>query len=122
MKYVAKIYLDNNSFSFFMGDNFHRANGPAVNGDSGNKYWMQNNEYHRLDGPAIEHSNGAKEWFQYGKSCRQAWRARHAGMRPNRQGRGQGRCYPWLISSEHLPPWAACPHLANKTSRSVDIG
>jgi len=53
-----------------MGDNFHRANGPAVNGDSGNKYWMQNNEYHRLDGPAIEHSNGAKEWFQYGKSHR----------------------------------------------------
>ena len=29
----------------------------------GNKLWYLNNELHREDGPAIEHSDGTKSWW-----------------------------------------------------------
>jgi len=32
----------------------------------GDKCWYLNGEYHRVDGPAIEGSNGDKEWLLYG--------------------------------------------------------
>lgn len=31
-----------------------------------NKYWFVNDQLHREDGPAIEHANGNKDWFLNG--------------------------------------------------------
>ena len=32
----------------------------------GSKFWYLNDEYHREDGPAIEDSDGSKEWWLNG--------------------------------------------------------
>jgi hypothetical protein len=37
----------------------------------GNKRWFLNEELHREDGPAVEYSNGYKAWYLYGKRHRE---------------------------------------------------
>ena len=34
--------------------------------DNGDRFWYLNDELHREDGPAVELSNGYKEWFLNG--------------------------------------------------------
>lgn len=34
---------------------------------SGNRIWYLNDEHHREDGPAIEYANGRKLWYLNGK-------------------------------------------------------
>ena len=41
----------------------HREDGPAIECNSGTKFWYKNGKYHREDGPAIERVNGEKEWY-----------------------------------------------------------
>ena len=48
-------------------DQFHRLDGPAVEGTNGYKEWWVEGKLHRLDGPAIEDANGYKAWFVEGK-------------------------------------------------------
>ena len=38
-----------------MNDEFHREDGPAIEGNNGKKEWYINGELHRVDGPAIEY-------------------------------------------------------------------
>ena len=45
----------------------HREDGPAVEFDSGTKYWLVNGLLHRLDGPAVELDSGHKEWWIEGR-------------------------------------------------------
>ena len=45
----------------------HRVDGPAVEWSDGSKFWRLNGNYHREDGPAIEWSDGSKDWFLNGK-------------------------------------------------------
>ena len=40
--------------------------------DSGNKAWYLNDELHREDGPAIEYANGVKYWYLNGKHLTEA--------------------------------------------------
>ena len=40
-------------------------NGLIVDG-AGNKFYYLNNQLHRLDSPAIEYISGTKLWYQYG--------------------------------------------------------
>jgi hypothetical protein len=60
---------DGNKFWYNSQDLFqyHRENGPAVEGTDGSKHWWINGLRHREDGPASEYSNGIKEWFINGK-------------------------------------------------------
>ena len=39
---------------------------------SGNKYWFLNDERHRTDGPAIEYADGSKYWYINGKEYSEA--------------------------------------------------
>jgi len=48
-------------------DQLHRIDGPAVEYNSGTKYWYVNGQLHRIDGPAIEWSDGTKSWYVNGK-------------------------------------------------------
>jgi len=41
----------------------HREDGPAIECTSGYKAWCLNGKLHREDGPAIEHANGYKAWY-----------------------------------------------------------
>jgi hypothetical protein len=49
---------------------FHRLDGPAIEGVDGRKEWYQNGELHRLDGPAQEFSCGDKYWYKHGERHR----------------------------------------------------
>jgi hypothetical protein len=52
---------------YYLNDNYHREDGPAIEYLNGGKSWYQNGEFHRLDGPAMEFSNGDKYWYFHGK-------------------------------------------------------
>lgn len=43
----------------------------CVVGFTGNKSWYLNNELHRKDGPAIEFANGEKHWYKHGQLHRE---------------------------------------------------
>ena len=41
----------------------HREDGPAREYSDGSKVWYLNDEVHREDGPAVEYIGGSKEWW-----------------------------------------------------------
>ena len=45
----------------------HRADGPAIIGNHGSKFWWINGELHNPDGPAVTYPNGYKQWWINGK-------------------------------------------------------
>jgi hypothetical protein len=51
---------------WYLRDELHRINGPAVEWTDGNKQWRLHGKLHREDGPANEYANG-KEWWLHGK-------------------------------------------------------
>jgi hypothetical protein len=52
-------------------DQYHREDGPAYEGASGDKEWYINGKLHREDGPAIEYASGYKEWLINGQLHRE---------------------------------------------------
>lgn len=44
----------------------HREDGPAFEGKNGDKVWWINDELHREDGPACEWADGTKAWYLNG--------------------------------------------------------
>ena len=40
--------------------------------DNGDKYWYLNDQRHREDGPAIEYADGRKYWYLNGKELSEA--------------------------------------------------
>ena len=46
---------------------FHREDGPAIEWESGKKYWYYEDVQHRTDGPAVIHQNGEKTWMLNGQ-------------------------------------------------------
>lgn len=46
---------------------YHRADGPAVERDNGDREWYVNGVRHRADGPAIDYANGHQAWYLDGK-------------------------------------------------------
>ena len=52
---------------WYLNDQLHREDGPAVEGFSGHKQWYLNGQLHREEGPAIEWASGAKWWYLNGK-------------------------------------------------------
>ena len=67
--YSQRIYR--NSKEWYLNEERHREDGPAVEGANGYKAWYINGEYHREDGPAIEYPNGPKLWYINGKRHRE---------------------------------------------------
>lgn len=49
--------------SWWLNDKLHREDGPAIEWVDGYKSWWLNGKRHREDGPAIEYANGDKEWY-----------------------------------------------------------
>ena len=52
---------------WYLNDQRHRVNGPAIEYADGTKCWYLNGQLHRVDGPAFEDPNGHKEWHLNGK-------------------------------------------------------
>ena len=68
--YKVNVY-DNGSKWWFLNDELHREDGPAVERADGTKWWYLNDDLHREDGPAIECASGTKEWYLNGERHRE---------------------------------------------------
>ena len=55
---------------WYKDDLFHREDGPAFEGLTGEKEWYKNGSLHRIGGPALESRDGIKEWWVNGKKSR----------------------------------------------------
>ena len=56
---------------WYLNDNPHREDGPAIEYADGSKYWYLDGKRHRVDGPAVEYANGCKYWYLNGKRHRE---------------------------------------------------
>jgi hypothetical protein len=64
--YKVKVDFEGNK-SWYLDDELHREDGPAIEDANGYKAWYLIGKLHREDGPAIEYSSGEKAWFLNGK-------------------------------------------------------
>lgn len=51
---------------WYLNDQPHREDGPAVELSDGSMQWWFNGKCHREDGPALEFTDGEKFWFIHG--------------------------------------------------------
>ena len=49
--------------AWYLNDQLHREDGPALEYATGTKEWWLNGNRHRTDGPAIEMADGYKSWW-----------------------------------------------------------
>ncbi|MFA5024180.1 MAG: hypothetical protein WC523_04450 [Patescibacteria group bacterium] len=56
---------------YYLNNQFHREDGPAIEWDNGDKEWWLNDQLHREDGPAVEYADGTKYWCLNGKFHRE---------------------------------------------------
>jgi len=61
------IDADKNRVVWYLDNEFHRADGPAVIWANGTQEWCLNGKVHRADGPAIIRANGTQVWWLNGK-------------------------------------------------------
>ena len=52
---------------YYLNDQYHRIDGPAIEYTNGSKYWFLHDQLHRVDGPAYEYAGGYKAWYINGK-------------------------------------------------------
>ena len=52
---------------WYLNDELHREDGPAVIYPNGCQEWFFHNKLHRKDGPAVIWSNGYQEWYLNGR-------------------------------------------------------
>jgi hypothetical protein len=65
IEYTVKVSSSGAKF-WYLNDQLHREDGPAIEYSNGTKFWYLNDELHREDGPAAEYSDGTKGWFLNG--------------------------------------------------------
>ena len=70
MKNYTVTVDDEGTKRWYLNNNFHREDGPAVEYTDGTKCWYLDGKRHRVDGPAVEDVNGTKEWYLNGKRHR----------------------------------------------------
>jgi hypothetical protein len=66
----GSIIEDGNKY-WYLNDQLHREDGPAIEHVSGNKAWYLHGQLYREDGPAIEYTNGDKDWYLHGQRHRE---------------------------------------------------
>ncbi|MFA5024175.1 MAG: hypothetical protein WC523_04425 [Patescibacteria group bacterium] len=68
MKNGRYVYGDG-TIRYYLNDQFHRTDGPAIEYADGTKSWWINGQRHREDGPAIKRADGSKAWYLKGVEC-----------------------------------------------------
>jgi hypothetical protein len=53
---------------WWLNNNYHCVDGPAVEWTDGDKWWYLNGKRHRIDGPACEYAYGFKSWYLDGEN------------------------------------------------------
>ena len=69
--YEVKVYA-NGTKRWYLNDELHREDGPAIERANGDKHWYLNGERHREDGPAVELADGTKYWLLNGNELTEA--------------------------------------------------
>jgi hypothetical protein len=70
IKYEVRVYGVGTKY-WYLNDELHREDGPAIEDAEGTKFWYFNGQRHREDGPAIEYRGGGKYWYLNGKLHRE---------------------------------------------------
>jgi hypothetical protein len=70
IKYEVHVYASGNKF-WYLNEQLHREDGPAIDCDDGYKCWYIKDRLHREDGPAVECANGQKVWYLDGQQYRE---------------------------------------------------
>ena len=91
IEYTVKVYSDGIK-QWYLNDQLHREDGPAIEYANGIKYWFLNDQLHREDGPAIEWADGDKSWFLNGKL--------HREDGPAIEGADGSKC--WYLNDQRL--------------------
>ena len=63
-------YIENGHEYWYLNEELHRTDGPAITYSDGTQKWYLNGELHRTDGPAVTYSNGTQEWYLNGERHR----------------------------------------------------
>ena len=71
MKNGRYVNEDSNQVCWYLNDQLHREDGPALENSDGTKEWYLNDQLHREDGPALELASGNKSWWINGKRHRE---------------------------------------------------
>jgi hypothetical protein len=71
IEYTVLVY-PNGSKYWYLDNQRHREDGPAIEWAVGTKYWYLDGKHHREDGPAIECADGSKYWYLDGKELTEA--------------------------------------------------
>jgi hypothetical protein len=66
-----EVQVTKNSTEWFINNELHREDGPAIEYPNGYKAWYINGKQHREDGPAVEDLDGTKYWYINGKLHRE---------------------------------------------------
>lgn len=65
------IHVDLFGTYYYLNNELHREDGPAIEYFNGDKEWFIHDRLHRDDGPAIDYVVGIKRWFKNGKPHRE---------------------------------------------------
>ena len=72
IEYKVRVYKDGTKeWRWYLNDELHREDGPAVEWANGTKEWRLQGVRHREDGPAVEYPDGDKRWYLDGKLHRE---------------------------------------------------
>ena len=70
IEYKEKVY-GNGTKEWYLNDERHREDGPAIERANYGNFWYLNGKRHREDGPAVERADGYKAWYLNGVQLNQ---------------------------------------------------
>lgn len=68
---LTKIIKEDKVTKYYLNEQLHRKDGPAIIYEHGTTEWYLNGKLHREDGPAIKTYNGIEKWYLNGKLHRE---------------------------------------------------
>ena len=71
IEYTVKVHANGDKF-WYLNDQRHREDGPAIEYANGDKFWYLNDQLHREAGPAVEYADGGKYWYLNGEELTEA--------------------------------------------------
>ena len=84
--YTLDVY-DNGDKYWYLNDQRHREDGPAIEYIDGYKAWYLNGKLHRESGPACEWADGSKHWYLNGKQLSEAKFNARTKQKPSCEGK-----------------------------------
>ena len=95
--------------SWYLANQLHRTDGPAIEWADGSRAWWINGKRHRTDGPAHEGANGTREWWINGK--------RHRTDGPAHEGANGSRA--WWINGIEMTETEFNERITNENKRNA---